>query len=85
MKKTHFEVRFRLYHYNSGRMDNGWENERKECATVDEAWAYFHKVASAINDPCDRGGQIVEDLGYYGGFIEELQGLWAVETTETKL
>ena len=82
---THYEVRFRLYHYNSGRMDNGWEREIKEFSTDEEALIFAEKVKAAIADPCDKGGQIVEHLGYYGGFIEEFLGVYKVETEETRL
>lgn len=78
---THFEVRFRLYHYNSGRMDNGWENEVKKYTTAEEAGIFAEKIQAAIADPCDKG----KYLGYYSGFIEEYLGVYKVETEETRL
>jgi hypothetical protein len=82
---TKYEVRFRLYHYNSGRMDNGWENEIRIFNTPEEAFQLLAKIEKAMSTEGDRGAQIVEDLGYYGGFIEEVLGVFKVEITETKL
>jgi len=82
---TKYEVRFRLYKYNSGRMDNGYFTEAKEFDTPDEAIEFLTKITKAMLDEDDRGAQIVEDLGYYGGFIEEVYGAFQVDTTETKL
>ena len=87
MTKIHFEVRVYCYHYNSGRGDNGYETEIIKYDDEQSARKTYLLAEICAGQLTSGSAEFVDRyFGYTcGGFVESVEGIFKVETTETKL
>lgn len=93
--KTHFEVRFSYYQYNSGCCDNGFFEGIKIFETYKGACAFKDVVDMAYQALCDerydsisykKGNRIVEGISKNGtGKLQSFAEVFEIQTRTTKL
>lgn len=79
--KTTYEVRFNLYHYNSGDGRNGNYPHAESFKTLEEATACYNKLREWLANKEDT--HEFASLYCWDGFLERVDGIY--EITEKKL
>ena len=85
--KTHYEVRFTIYQYNSGKADNGWYVKCKkfEANKMIEAIEFAEKIKwLALNKMSDESVELAEDYAW-SGFVSSFDGLYQIQTEEMQI
>lgn len=79
--KITYEVRFTLYHYNSGDGRNGNYSHRESFTNQSEATAFRDKLAGWLSNK-ESTSEFASEY-CWGGYLEKVDGIY--EITEKKL